>query len=57
MFVCIHCEHRVTTLDFQKDAGNLRTQAATAINVHAAAAHGQPLIVSAPTSQRRIWRT
>ena len=29
MFICVRCEHHVTTLDFHKEAGNLRTQAAT----------------------------
>ena len=54
MFICIRCKYQVTTLDFHKEAGNLRTQAATAINLHAAAVHGQPMLVSAPASQRRI---
>jgi hypothetical protein len=57
MFTCTHCEHSVTTLDFHKETGNLRTQAATAINLHAAAVHGQPVLISAPDSQHRIWRT
>ena len=54
MFTCAYCEHHVTTLDFHKEAGNLRTQAATAINLHAAAVHGQPMAVPMPDSQR-IW--
>ncbi len=57
MFICIHCEHRVTTLDFHREAGNLRTQAATAINLHAAAVHGHPMLFSASDSRQRIWRT
>jgi len=55
-FTCVHCEHHVTTLDFHRAAGNLRTQAATAINMHAAVVHGQPMVVSAPDLQQRIWR-
>ena len=56
MFTCVHCEHHVTTLDFHREAGNLRTQAATAINLHAAAVHGHPMVVSAPDLQPSIWR-
>ena len=56
MFICAHCEHRVTTQDFHREAGNLRTQAATAINLHSAAVHGQPMAVSSTDSQQRIWR-
>ncbi len=54
MFTCVRREHHVTTLDFHKEAGNLRTQAATAINRHAAAVHGQPMAVSSADSQQRI---
>jgi len=56
MFICVRCEHHVTTLDFQREGGNLRTQAATAINLHAAAVHGQPMAVSSTDWQQRIWR-
>ena len=38
-FTCTLCEHSVSTLDFDAKAGNLRTQAATAINEHATKAH------------------
>ena len=38
-FSCKQCSHSVTTLDFDAKAGNLRTQAATAINAHATKAH------------------
>jgi len=38
-FKCIFCEHSVTTLDFNSAVGNRRTQAAKAINQHAAASH------------------
>jgi len=54
-FTCTHCEHSVTTLDFDAKAGNLRTQAATAINEHAAKVHHEPLIVSAYDGQLRSW--
>jgi len=56
MFTCAYCEHCVTTSDFPREAGNLRTQAATAINQHAAAVHGQPMEISVQESQRRMWR-
>jgi hypothetical protein len=38
-FKCTFCEHTVTTLDFNNGNGNRRTQAATAINEHAASLH------------------
>jgi hypothetical protein len=56
-FTCIHCPHSVRTLDFDVKRGNLRTQAATALNQHAAHAHNQPMIISAPDVQQRIWRS
>ncbi len=55
-FTCTHCEHSVSTLDFDARLGNLRTQAATAINDHAAKAHHEPLIVSSCDAQLRTWR-
>jgi hypothetical protein len=54
-FTCAHCAHSVTTLDFDAKAGNQRTQAATAINDHAAKAHPEPQITTYDT-QQRIWR-
>ncbi len=38
-FKCSLCEHSVTTLNFNSTVGNRRTQAATAMNQHAAASH------------------
>jgi hypothetical protein len=55
-FTCTQCTHSVSTLDFDAKAGNLRTQAATAINAHATKAHHEPLIVSPSDSQQRTWR-
>ncbi|HXM11956.1 MAG TPA: hypothetical protein VN946_18545 [Terriglobales bacterium] len=55
-FSCTHCNHSVSTLDFDAKAGNLRTQAATAINLHATQAHRQPMVVSPSDSQQRSWR-
>jgi hypothetical protein len=55
-FTCTHCEHSVSTLDFDPRFGNLRTQAATAINEHASKAHHEPLIVSPYDGQQRSWR-
>jgi len=48
-FKCTRCELSVSTLDFDARYGNLRTQAATAINCHAAEAHHQPR--STPSSR------
>ncbi len=42
-FKCSYCEHSVTTLDFDSTKGNRRTQAATAINEHAALLHVRTL--------------
>jgi hypothetical protein len=55
-FSCKQCAHSVTTLEFDAKVGNLRTQAATAINAHATAAHQAPMVISAPDSQQRSWR-
>ena len=38
-FKCSLCEHTVTTLNFNSVIGNRRTQAATAMNQHAAELH------------------
>jgi hypothetical protein len=51
-FKCEQCEYRVTTLDFQSKDGNVRTQAATAVNLHAVLAHHEPMLVS-PANQQR----
>jgi hypothetical protein len=55
-FNCTRCDHSVSTLEFDAKGGNLRTQAATAINDHAAKAHHEPLIVPSSDSQQRSWR-
>jgi hypothetical protein len=55
-FTCVQCAHSVSTLDFDAKAGNLRTQAATAINNHAAQAHSEPAIAATYDSQQRSWR-
>jgi hypothetical protein len=54
-FTCTHCDHSVSTLDFDAKLGNLRTQAATAINAHASKAHAAPIVVSSD-GQQRSWR-
>jgi hypothetical protein len=55
-FSCTHCTHSVSTLDFDEKAGNLRTQAATAINAHATTAHHTPMVISPADGQQRSWR-
>jgi len=55
-FTCTHCTHSVTTLDFESKAGNLRTQAATAINHHAAQAHHDPTTVPSRDAELRTSR-
>lgn len=56
-FTCVHCSYSVRTLDFDPKNGNLRTQAAAALNKHAIQVHNQPRIISAPDVQKRIWRS
>jgi hypothetical protein len=55
-FSCRHCNHSVSTLDFDAKAGNLRTQAATAINDHATKTHHEPPTVSSRDIELRAWR-
>ena len=55
-FTCTHCTHSVTTLDFDAKTGNVRTQAATAINEHAAKNHPAAATSSAYDAQQRSWR-
>jgi len=55
-FTCSHCAHHVSTLDFDARDGNLRTQAATAINRHATTVHHEPVMFTSLDVQQRIWR-
>jgi len=55
-FTCTQCEHSVSTLDYDAKAGNLRTQAATAINQHATSVHHAPVMFSSLDSRQHIWR-
>jgi hypothetical protein len=55
-FTCSHCAHHVTTLDFDPRDGNLRTQAATAINQHATNVHHEPVMFSSLDAQQHTWR-
>ncbi len=50
-FKCISCEHTVSTLGFNSTEGNRRTQAAKAMNQHAAAVHVHPLRTLMPAKQ------
>ncbi|HEY6338054.1 MAG TPA: hypothetical protein VIW68_06135 [Candidatus Sulfotelmatobacter sp.] len=52
----MRCKHSVTTAEFDSRNGNLRTQAATALNEHAAKVHHEPVMVSSLDIQQRIWR-
>jgi hypothetical protein len=56
-FTCSHCAHHVSTLDFDARDGNLRTQAATAINRHATSVHHEPVMFSSLDTQQRVWRS
>jgi hypothetical protein len=48
-FKCTFCEHTINTLDFDSTIGNRRTQAAVAMNQHAAALHFSSVRTSTPT--------
>jgi hypothetical protein len=52
-FTCPHCKHSVTILEFSSEDGSRRTQAARAMNEHAAAVHYR----AAPASplHTRVW--
>ena len=52
-FKCEQCEYRATALDFQSKDGNVRTQAATAVNEHAVLAHHEPMLVSWANQRER----
>jgi len=56
-FTCVRCPYSVRTLDFDLKDGNLRTQAAHALNQHATQVHNQPMIISDPNVQKFIWRS
>jgi len=56
-FTCTRCAHHVSTLDFDLHNGNLRTQAATAINLHATTVHHEPVMFSSLDNQQLIWRS
>jgi hypothetical protein len=55
-FTCTHCAHHVSTLDFDPRDGNLRTQAARAINQHATQVHHEPVTYSSLDSQVNMTR-
>ena len=46
MFKCPLCRYSVTTQEFVTQNGNLRTQAARAMNEHATAAHARSIPMS-----------
>jgi hypothetical protein len=52
-FKCPLCRHSVTTRDFSSQNGNCRTQAARAMNEHAADAHRVPAPISPRDSLTR----
>jgi hypothetical protein len=48
LFKCPLCKHSVTTLEFSSQNGNCRTQAAKAMNEHAAAVHSGHVTLFSP---------
>ena len=64
-FTCTRCPHCVCTFEFDPSNGNRRTQAATAINQHAAQVHHEPVMFTSldlqkearpNLQQHRFWR-
>jgi len=53
MFKCPLCRYSVTTQEFVTQNGNLRTQAARAMNEHATAAHARSILMSPLDAQ--MW--
>jgi hypothetical protein len=56
-FKCTFCEHSVTTLDFNSTQGNRRTQAAAAINQHAAQSHLRTVSGNQVEWSWRAWKS
>jgi len=56
LFLCTLCDHRVSTLEFQRENGNCRTQAATSINAHAHSVHRQQVPGLPADAYQRVWR-
>ena len=56
-FTCTRCAHHVSTLDFDSRDGNLRTQAASAINHHATSVHHEPVMFSSLDAPQRTWHS
>ena len=54
-FKCVFCEHTVTTQDFDSLRGNRRTQAAAAINEHAATLHSRETLTPAKQGSRSAF--
>jgi len=54
-FTCTKCAYCVSTHDFHPRDGNVRTQAATALNRHATSAHNAPVMFSS-LDTGRMWR-
>ena len=52
-FICLRCKHSVTTLQFSSANGSRRTQAARAMNEHAAAPHVRPILPY--PHQAQVW--
>ena len=50
-FKCLFCKHSVTAQQFSSENGSRRTQAARALNDHAAAEHGRPIPMSTRNAQ------
>lgn len=59
LFLCTCCNYCLSTKDFDRENGNVRTQAAAAMNLHYDSEHKVSLQFMAPTQQagvERVWR-
>lgn len=58
-FLCDCCHHRVSTEDFDPRNGNVRTQAAAAMNQHYVSEHNVNTLFMAKdrdAARERVWR-
>ena len=59
VFLCDCCDHRISTKDFDRRNGNVRTQAAAAMHRHYVSEHKMNTVFMAKdrnAARERVWR-
>jgi hypothetical protein len=58
LFLCTCCDYRVSTKDFDRTNGNVRTQAAAAMNTHHDSEHKVNMLLTTIPREgvQRMWR-